>query len=110
LEILGKADDPRWQWGIVYQWLADGLDPEKHIFPTLKAMAADGRAAKATTLKYFEKAIVEARSRNGVGNARPAGDDPDRDARLQHEMRVGGYLKYGLWDESWGPKPADDAA
>lgn len=58
--------------GAVRQWMADGADPGRHIVPTIRQMIADGRAAKAKSMKYFTAAVMEA------AGARPAnGHDPE---------------------------------
>ena len=104
LEILGRSDDPTWAWGVVHQWLADGCDPEKHIFPTLRAMVQDGRAARAKSLKYFTDAVMEARDRRAKAQGRdnaPTEETVDR-LRRDHLERT------GEWLPEWGPMPKAD--
>lgn len=107
LEILGRSDDPTWNYGVVHQWLADGCDPEKHIFPTLKRIVAEGRAASVTSLNYFTKAVMEARDRRPKGNGSGA-DDADPEA-AQRRQRVSWFAKHpDDWLPDWGPRPTEE--
>lgn len=82
LEIIGASDRPTpMPYGLVRQWLTDGFDAERDIYPVLEAMAADGKAGNARSLKYFTGAIEQRRDerlaagdRGGNGAAKPQSD------------------------------------
>lgn len=66
LEILGHGGDPAWNYAPVFQWLADGADPERDIYPILQAALASGR--KVRSLKYFTPAIADKAAAKVNGN------------------------------------------
>lgn len=112
LEILGHGGDPTWNWAPVHQWLADGADPERDIFPALEAAVTAGRAMKIRSLGYFTAAITEAIERRKSGSSSPPAngatgggyqipEDPD----LIWRLRVETLIKNGRWLPQYGPKP-----
>lgn len=73
LRLLTEADSS-WETrdaSLVRQWLADGCDPETHIYPIIRQKAANGGASVAHSLRYFTEAIHELRDGRPV-----AGPDP----------------------------------
>lgn len=105
LAILGKLGDPTWNYGLVFQWLADGADPERHIFATLKTMAANGTAARAKSLAYFTPAIMEAMQRSAAAPTTASSSrDPEYD-RSRAYVQL--WLESGDWPAHRGPKPGE---
>lgn len=110
LEICGWTNDPGKNYAPVHQWLADGADPERHIYPTIRAILAAGKKPKS--LAYFTPAITEARTKT---TAPPPADpryapivtDYDREM-AQWRSRLMVFRDRGSWMASmWGPKPGE---
>lgn len=92
LDILGHADDPAWHWGAIHQLLADGADPEKHIYPVLRAARDGGKIANVKTLAYFRDAVME--RVNGSAAPSSTASDPDDDFTGEYACRD--------WHEGYG--------
>lgn len=76
LQLLTEADSS-WETrdaSLVRQWLADGCDPETHIYPIIRREATRGTVGKIRSLRYFTEAIYELRDSRPV-----AGPDPTRE-------------------------------
>lgn len=73
LDLIGRKGDPTVTMGIVYQWLADGADPDKHIYPTIQSVVADNHGAAIGTLRYFDKAVRRAMAGRSDGIASNGG-------------------------------------
>jgi hypothetical protein len=104
LRRIGRGDDPTVTWAPVHQWLADGCDPERDVYPTIDRILASGRQPRH--LGYFTAAVTEAmRRRTAAGEAAvPAGD-----GAAVWRTRVGGWVRHGLWPTDAGPPPDDPA-
>ena len=70
LRILDRENDNAklWNGHYVHQWIADGADPDKDIYPTLERMVADGSAANAGSMSYFTKAVMRHLEERRKGN------------------------------------------
>lgn len=65
-ELAGIASSPNGGWNFVPidQWLADGADPERHIYPALRDVMAR-RAGPPASLNYFTKAVMAKKAQAG---------------------------------------------
>jgi hypothetical protein len=100
-------------------WVEDGCDPERDIWPTLRARTLKRHGKVPASPAYFTEAVREARDRRGERPApgsrtigapylastalSPAGfvtqEQWDERARL--------FETHGLWSRRWGPKPGE---
>jgi len=103
LRICGWHGDPSKNWTPVSQWLADGADPDRDIYPTIQRIMDAGKASPGN-LSYFTRPITDAlaRHRQNEDSAIQAGNHE----RNQWIGRMKGFQR-GLWLDSWGPKPGE---
>lgn len=110
LELLGWKNDPTKNYGPVFQWLADGADPERHIYPVIEAAVAANR--KPNNLTYFTKQVHEAMARPVPAVAPPPPERkvyhyPDGTPVPDHErdwfIRIDAFMQDGKW--FWPPRP-----
>ncbi len=109
--ILAGVQPETWQhdFSVVASWLQAGADPEQDIYPTVKRLVADNPnftpPRSAGALRYFSRAIEEARSnRLAGGNGPLPSEDPDW---WRWDARCSGWFKRAFWIVEWGPKPGE---
>jgi uncharacterized protein YdaU (DUF1376 family) len=111
MDMLTDAD-PNWatrSGGIHRQWLADGADPEAHIYPVIRQAIDRGQAGKISTLSYFTEAVRRLVAERPVRPPDPSRDTPRAKAlRLAQkhndevfELRISAELAHA------GPAAAD---
>lgn len=100
LELLGWQDDPSKTAAPVHQWLADGCDPERDVYPTIERIVASGR--RPGSLAYFTRAVTEA-MRNRTAASEPSPSTAD----IEWRMRLKAYVASGVWPFDAGPLPGD---
>ncbi len=97
LSILGTSSkDPTWYGttGVVQQWLADGADPERDIYPTITAVIAKARQARQDSawlpngLRFFSRAVAETRILNTTMPPGGPNGRPHRHTKLDPDLQL----------------------
>lgn len=112
LKIFGWEDDPTVQWGIVHQWLADGLDRDR-IIVALKEIEANGKRPGTPTLKYYDRSVREAADPKLATSGGRSGGGQNGEYKFVSETerikhRVDYVVNHGRdWIPEWGDPPPE---
>lgn len=99
-EIVGAdpAKDIRWaDWHVVQQWLNEGYDPERDIYPIVQRRMATG--AKPKSAGYFTEAIREAKAK-AVAQA-PLTPNYADTQRATRRARLKVRINQDVWKDDW---------
>jgi hypothetical protein len=100
-------------------WVEEGCDPERDIWPTLRARTLKRHGKVPASPAYFTEAVREARDRRGerpAPGSRTIGAPYLASTALspaafvtqeQWDERARMFETHGLWSRRWGPKPGE---
>jgi hypothetical protein len=125
-ELMGTTLDAlhrKYAWSVFGDtfatWVQEGCDPERDIWPTLRAIAAKRQGKIPASPAYFTPAVREARDKHLAGAHAPnhtigapylasSALSPAAFVTAEHwAERVRVFEAHGHWSRRWGPKPGE---
>lgn len=109
LRIMGVQDNPNFMgnFGVIDQWLRDGADPEKDIFPTVESIMERRLGDPPNSLSYFTKAVMEEKNNRTRNVSHETPQANERDPKIW-VGRLNVWSGDGRWPDHWGPKPGEE--